>query len=84
MNRLRADLMLLLGTLIWGTTFIAQKQANDSMGPLTFVGVRFLRPLVEQLGEVSHVAERLGRPDRERRPLNLGVIQPDELAPLAY
>ena len=42
MNRLRADLMLLLGTLIWGTTFIAQKQANDSMGPLTFVGVRFL------------------------------------------
>lgn len=42
MNRLRADLMLLLGTLIWGTTFIAQKHANDSMGPLTFVGVRFL------------------------------------------
>ena len=43
MNRLRADLMLLLGTLIWGTTFIAQKQANDSMGPLTFVGLRLLR-----------------------------------------
>lgn len=42
MNRLRADFMLLLGTLIWGTTFIAQKHANDSMGPLTFVGVRFL------------------------------------------
>jgi drug/metabolite transporter (DMT)-like permease len=42
MNRLRADLMLLLGTLIWGTTFIAQKHANDSMGPLMFVGVRFL------------------------------------------
>lgn len=42
MNRLRADLMLLLGTLIWGTTFIAQKKANESMGPLTFVGVRFL------------------------------------------
>lgn len=42
MNRLRADLLLLLGTLIWGTTFIAQKQANETMGPLTFVGVRFL------------------------------------------
>ena len=42
MTRLRADLMLLLGTLIWGTTFIAQKQANEAMGPLTFVGVRFL------------------------------------------
>ncbi len=42
MNRLRADLLLLLGTLIWGTTFIAQKQANVSMKPLTFVGVRFL------------------------------------------
>lgn len=42
MNRLRADLMLMFGTLIWGTTFIAQKNANESMGPITFVGLRFL------------------------------------------
>ena len=42
MNRLRADLLLLLTALIWGTAFIAQKDANQSMGPITFVGLRFL------------------------------------------
>ena len=42
MNRLRADLMLFLTAFIWGTAFIAQKDANHSMGPITFVGMRFL------------------------------------------
>ena len=42
MNRLRADLLLLLTAFIWGTAFIAQKDANHSMGPITFVGARFL------------------------------------------
>jgi drug/metabolite transporter (DMT)-like permease len=42
MNRLRADLMLFLTAFIWGTAFIAQKDANHSMGPITFVGLRFL------------------------------------------
>ncbi|HLW73630.1 MAG TPA: DMT family transporter [Gammaproteobacteria bacterium] len=42
MNRLRADLLLLLTAFIWGTAFIAQKDANQSMGPVSFVGARFL------------------------------------------
>jgi len=42
MTRIRADLLLLLVAFIWGTAFIAQKHANDSMGPVSFVGVRFL------------------------------------------
>lgn len=42
MKRLRADLLLLLTAFIWGTAFIAQKDANTSMGPVTFVGARFL------------------------------------------
>ena len=42
MNRLRADLLLLLTAFIWGTAFIAQKNANESMGPVLFVGSRFL------------------------------------------
>ncbi|GLI93805.1 DMT family transporter [Methylocystis echinoides] len=42
MTRLQADLALLFAALIWGTAFIAQKQGNDSIGPLTFVGLRFL------------------------------------------
>jgi drug/metabolite transporter (DMT)-like permease len=42
MTRMRADLLLLLVALIWGTAFIAQKYANEVMGPLRFVGLRFL------------------------------------------
>ncbi|MGJ0510634.1 MAG: DMT family transporter [Methylocystis sp.] len=42
MNRLRADLLLLLVACIWGAAFIAQKQANENMGPVSFVGLRFL------------------------------------------
>jgi drug/metabolite transporter (DMT)-like permease len=42
MTRLQADAILLLTAIIWGTAFIAQKIANDVMGPLGFVGARFL------------------------------------------
>ncbi|KKC35638.1 hypothetical protein WH87_16500 [Devosia epidermidihirudinis] len=42
MSRPVATLLLLLCTMLWGLAFIAQKSAMDSMGPLTFTGVRFL------------------------------------------
>jgi drug/metabolite transporter (DMT)-like permease len=42
MNRLRADALLLLSAIIWGTGFVAQKAGNESIGPITFVGARFL------------------------------------------
>jgi drug/metabolite transporter (DMT)-like permease len=42
MSRPVASLLLLLCTMFWGFAFIAQKSAMDSMGPLTFAGVRFL------------------------------------------
>lgn len=42
MNRLQANLLLLLAALIWGTTFVAQKLANDRIGPLAFVAARFV------------------------------------------
>jgi drug/metabolite transporter (DMT)-like permease len=41
MNRFRADLSLLVAALIWGTAFVAQKTANQSMPPILFVGCRF-------------------------------------------
>jgi drug/metabolite transporter (DMT)-like permease len=41
-TRFRADALLLLTAVIWGATFVAQKQANSEMGPLLFVGLRFL------------------------------------------
>ena len=42
MSRPLAALMLLICTMLWGFAFIAQKSAMDSMGPLTFAGVRYL------------------------------------------
>ncbi len=41
MNRLQADLLLLVASVIWGTTFVAQKIANDHIGPIAFVAARF-------------------------------------------
>jgi drug/metabolite transporter (DMT)-like permease len=40
-TRFRADALLLLVALIWGTTFVAQKDANSHIGPLLFVAARF-------------------------------------------
>jgi drug/metabolite transporter (DMT)-like permease len=42
MARLRADLLLFLAALIWGTAFVAQKTASETMGPFLFVGCRFV------------------------------------------
>jgi len=41
MSRLRADALLLLTAIIWGTAFVAQKTGNEAMHPVAFVGVRF-------------------------------------------
>lgn len=42
MSRPVAALLLIVCTMLWGFAFIAQKSAMDSMGPLTFAGVRYL------------------------------------------
>lgn len=38
---LTSELLLLLAALIWGTTFVAQRQGMEHLGPLTFNGCRF-------------------------------------------
>jgi drug/metabolite transporter (DMT)-like permease len=37
-----AIILLLICTALWGFAFVVQKSAMDSMGPLTFIGVRYL------------------------------------------
>ncbi|HEX7964829.1 MAG TPA: DMT family transporter [Gammaproteobacteria bacterium] len=58
MNRLRADLLLLLTAFIWGTAFIAQKDANQSMAPVLFVGSRFLLSALALIPLVLYEARR--------------------------
>jgi len=41
-ERIKADLSLLLAAFIWGTAFIAQKTAVATIGPILFLGCRFL------------------------------------------
>ena len=38
----RGPLLLLLASLVWGTTFVAQDLVSDTVGSLTFNGVRML------------------------------------------
>lgn len=75
MTRLRADLLLLLAALIWGTAFIAQKRANDSMGPISFVGARFALSWIALAPLAFREHRRRDRPRLAGRDLRLaGVI----------
>lgn len=42
MSRLRANLLLLITAFLWGTTFVAQQNSLESLGPFYFTGIRFL------------------------------------------
>ncbi len=42
LQRLTADLLLLLVALIWGFGFVAQRAGMDHLGPFAFNGIRFL------------------------------------------
>ncbi len=74
MNRLRADLLLLLTAFIWGTAFVAQKFANDGMPPITFVGARFLLSAVVLLPLMLLEAHRPQPPLSRRDWIQAGLI----------
>jgi len=40
-NRLKAEIALVLITMVWGSTFIIVKNALDSIGPFVFIATRF-------------------------------------------
>lgn len=42
MSRLQANLLLLLASVIWGSTFVVQQVATGSLGAITFTSARFL------------------------------------------
>lgn len=67
MSRLRADFLLLITAIIWGFAFIAQKQGmDDGLGPLGFVGVRFLMSLIIILPFVMRESRRAANPVEHR------------------
>lgn len=42
MTRTKANLLLLLAGAVWGMGFVAQSTAMDAIGPMLFVGLRFV------------------------------------------
>ena len=42
MSRLQANLLLLIASMIWGSTFVVQQVATGSLGAITFTSARFL------------------------------------------
>ena len=40
-NKIQGEALLLLAAIIWGTGFVAQRQAMDSMKPFAFISLRF-------------------------------------------
>ena len=38
----RADALMLLTAMIWGSTFVAQRLGMDHIGPFLYTGLRFL------------------------------------------
>ncbi|HEY1991179.1 MAG TPA: DMT family transporter [Gammaproteobacteria bacterium] len=74
MNRLRADLLLLLTAFIWGTAFVAQKYANDSMPPVTFVGARFLLSALMLLPLAWYEARRQSQPLSRSDWMQAGIV----------
>ena len=52
-KRLRGSLALLLATLIWGSTFVAQSVGMDHVGPFTFQAVRCLLAVIGLLPVIA-------------------------------
>jgi len=74
MTRLRADLLLLVVAVIWGTAFIAQKQANEAMGPISFVGVRFLLSWIALAPLALYERKRMDCPPLDARDMRLAGL----------
>ena len=82
MNRksLRGSLLLLLGSVIWGAAFVAQRVGMDHMGPFSFNGIRMLLAAavmtpVTLLTERKKTPETVTDPkDQRRAGLLCGVM----------
>lgn len=70
MSRLTANSLLLIAAMVWGAAFVAQSTAMDSIGPLSFTGVRFLLAAIS----VAPFAYFEWRKSEKRIPLR-GLLQ---------
>lgn len=73
MNRtVKADGLLLLAAVIWGTGFVAQRKGMDFVGPMTFTGLRFVLGGLVLLPVLLHQHIRKPAGKSDKRFLILG------------
>lgn len=79
-KKLRANLMLLVAALIWGSTFVAQTTASDSVAPFTFlfsrsfIGFLFLIPVILVFNFQSNKKLTDGEPSQAFKPSKLTIL----------
>lgn len=80
MNRVQANLLLLVIALIWGSAFVAQSHGMADLGPMAFTGLRFLigalvvSPLVWVEWRDLRRDRRTPRPRDARKVAGLGLL----------
>ncbi|WP_339904327.1 DMT family transporter [Pseudomonas guineae] len=81
-HALRADLLMLVTAMIWGSSFVAQRLGMDSIGPFLYTGLRFALAAVILL-PVLHLLERRTSSSATRVPLNRQLLRGGLLMGLA-
>lgn len=69
---LRADLLMLLTAMIWGSAFVAQRLGMDAIGPFLYTGLRFTLACLVLLPLVYWLGRREG--EHKPAPVNRGLL----------
>lgn len=69
---LRADLLMLLTAMIWGSSFVAQRLGMDAIGPFLYTGLRFALATVVLLPLVILLSRRTG--NKAPQPINRSLL----------
>ena len=79
-KKLRANLMLLVAALIWGSTFVAQTTASDTVEPFTFlfsrsfIGFLFLIPVIAVFNYQNNKRLTIGEQKLTLKPSRLTIV----------
>ena len=75
MNRLQANLLLVLAAMIWGSSFVAQQIGTGELGTISFTGSRFLVGALVVLPFAVRQFFRVDREDRKFEPVDwVGMV----------
>jgi len=81
-NSLRADLLMLLTAMIWGSVFVAQRLGMDAIGPFLYTGLRFALAVIVLL-PIIHWLEKRNRQSAPVAKLNRQLLRGGVLMGLA-